>query len=74
MLNHRVHTGIKVMVGFVAMLAYAEANEGDQYGTTPTTIEDPMVEVVVIQFGPDEVIECTWNHPGYSFIEPGDME
>jgi len=70
MLNHRVHTGIKVMVGFVGMLAYAEANEVDE--NTPTL--ENVFEVVVVKIGSDEVIEYTWNHPGYSFIEQGEVE
>ena len=67
MLKHRVQTCIKVMVGVVAMFATVQANE--VLGIDPAVDNETIVEVVYIDIGPDETIECMAVDPGYAYLD-----
>jgi hypothetical protein len=69
MLIHRVHTGIKVMVGCIAMLATVQANEGDVMD--PDGSEGPTVQIALVDVERDAFIECTAFDAGYAWIENG---
>jgi hypothetical protein len=71
MLNHRVHTCFKVMVGCAAMLATVQANEVG--GINPSDYEGPTVEVVSATFGAYDSLTCTAVEFGYLFLEPQDL-
>ena len=72
MSTHRVHAGIKVMVGFAAMFASVQANE--ENGLDPTGSEGPTVEVALVDVERDAFIECTAFDAGYAFIENGNND
>jgi hypothetical protein len=69
MLNHRVHAYIKVMVGFVAMFASVQAQGEIVNGDGQPVNEGPFAEIVYIDIGPDETIECTAADPGYAYLD-----
>ena len=69
MINHRVHAFIKVMVGFVAMFAFVPAQGEIVNGDGMHTQQGPFAEVVYIDIGPDETIECTAADPGYAYLD-----
>ena len=74
MLNHRVHACIKVMVGFVAMFASIHAQGGGVNGNGQSASEGPFAEVVYVDIGPDETIECTAADPGYAYLDEEDND
>jgi hypothetical protein len=69
MLNHRVHAYIKVMVGFIAMFASVQAQGANVNGDGQPVNEGPFAEIVYIDIGPDETIECTAADPGYAYLD-----
>jgi hypothetical protein len=69
MSTHRVHAGIKIMVGFAAMFASVQANEDN--GLDPAGSEGPTVEIALVDVESDAFIECTAFDAGYLWIENG---
>jgi len=55
------------MVGFVGMLTTVQANE--MIGNNSAVDDGPTVEVVYIDIGPDETIECMAVDPGYAYLD-----
>lgn len=69
MLSHSIRTCTKVMVGFVAMFVFVHAQGEIPNGDGLLTQEGPFAEVVYIDIGADESIECIAADPGYAYID-----
>ena len=69
MINNRLHVYIKLMVGFVAMFAFVQAQGQNVNGDGLLTQQGPFAEVVYVDIGPDETIECTAAQYGYALLD-----
>ncbi len=67
----KVHNCIKMMVGSVAasVAAIATAQPNEVIAMNPAAEEGPAVEVVYVDIGQGETIECMAVDPGYAFLD-----
>lgn len=72
MINHILHVYTRLMVGFVAMFAFVQAQGEIVNGNDQLTQQGPFAEVVYVDIGPDETIECTAAQYGYALLDEED--
>jgi hypothetical protein len=74
MINHRLHVYIKFMLGFVAMFAFVQAQGQSVNGDGLLTQQGPFAEVVYVDIGLNEAIECTAADYGYALLDEEDND